>query len=324
MTYLHYIILLENRDREQHFSAGATRLYLKLLAMANGIANGGTWPVEFTRSDAYVAGACGCAANSMKSYREELKKRGLIGGEWGTAGRTSKGIYRLVGEAVIVSEFDTFSPNNLSNSDTISPNNLSEFDTISEVNVSEFDTISPKNPLNVSGNVSKFDTLEEEEDKESIGAALAASPALTTGKKFSAKNPKKGPKKTGAMAEEIAALELPHPGAGFASLWALFLTGSKQLGKSLNAHQMALLKLGRKPEAFAIVMLEAAIQGDWVGVENPGTARAFEEWLAQQAKAPAPATAAHPEPELNLAFIAEQEAAAATARTARFNRYAAV
>ncbi|MBO2009204.1 hypothetical protein J4E00_09075 [Siccationidurans soli] len=95
-------------------------------------------------------------------------------------------------------------------------------------------------------------------------------------------------KKAGATPEEIAALELPHPGEEFANLWAMFLTGSKQSGKSLNAHRMALLKLGRKPEAFAIVMLEAAIQGDWSGVENPGTARAFEEWQVQQAKAPAP------------------------------------
>jgi hypothetical protein len=49
-----------------------------------------------------------------------------------------------------------------------------------------------------------------------------------------------------------------------------------------------LTKLGNKPEGFAIVMLEAAIQGNWSGVENGGTAKAFEEWQAAQARQPAP------------------------------------
>ena len=331
MTYLDFINLFNRYDREQRFSDGATRLYVKLLDVANGMRPaGGPWVSDFQRSDGYIAAVCGWSGNTVKKHRKELLGRGLVSGDFGGAGRSSSGKYRLYYPGKNVSNVDTISPGNVSDVDIFNSGIVSTFDTFTPVNISDVDTISPENALNVSRNVSNVDTLYIEEENKSIGAAAAALPTPSLGVKPSAKTPKKGakqtPKKAGATAEEITALCLPHPGADFARLWALFLTGSSQQGKSLNAHRMALAKLGRKPEGFALVMLESAIERDWVGVENPGTARAFEEWQAQQTKQPAPAppAAAQPEPELNLDFIAQQEADAAQRREARLNRYATV
>ena len=78
----------------------------------------------------------------------------------------------------------------------------------------------------------------------------------------------------------MATLALPHPGAAFADCWATFRTGPKQVKKLLSAFMLMLSKLGKYPEGFAVVMLEAAIQGDWSGVENDSTARKFTEWQA--------------------------------------------
>jgi hypothetical protein len=79
-----------------------------------------------------------------------------------------------------------------------------------------------------------------------------------------------------------------------------------------------LKKLGKHPAGFAVVMLEAAIQGNWSGVENAGTARAFTEWQAEQARQPtlrpmpAPLPSAGPAPrttpDYNPEVVAERQA----------------
>lgn len=138
-------------------------------------------------------------------------------------------------------------------------------------------------------------------------------------------SPKKGKGKNTAKpeatAEEIAALPLPHAGAEFAELWTNFLKGSKQAGKTLYAFQLMLKHLGKKPEAFACVMLERATVGNWQGVENPGTARDFQEWQAEQARRPTPAPPSGPPVEaaspVNPEAIAEKNTRAAADLAAR-------
>lgn len=311
VTYLDYIIFFNQCDREQRFSDGATRMYVKLLDVANTVrVNGGQLLGDFQRSDGYMESVCGWSTNTLKKHRAELVSRGLLSGDFGQAGRNSSGKYHLIHPT-----------ENVSTSDTISADNLSNIDTIPLVNLSDVDTISPETPLNVSGNVSNVDTLYKEEDKENKGAAHAASPARASAKKSSAEKPST----SGPSEQEIAALALPFSGAEFADLWATFRHGAKQAKKERSAFELMLKKLGKYPEAFAVVMLESAIQGGWSGVENPGTPRAYEEWAAQQTRAPLPSTTgahASPAPELNLEFIAEQEAEEARERAEHFERFA--
>lgn len=103
--------------------------------------------------------------------------------------------------------------------------------------------------------------------------------------------PARRSKKPEATADEVAALSLPHPGDAFAQRWATFRAGPKQAKKPLSAFELMLTKLEKYPEAFAVEMLEAAIQGNWQGVENDGTAQKYLDWQTRQAKAPAPLTA---------------------------------
>lgn len=161
--------------------------------------------------------------------------------------------------------------------------------------------------------------------KTKDNAASAGERVLSSEKKAS----KRG-KKEGADFAEIAALPLPHAGPEFADAWQTFYTqNTKQAGKPLTAFELMLKKLGKRPVGFAIAMLEAAIQGDWSGVENPGTARAFDTWQAEQASrppAPLPLAPAVQEEELDepaRQFRAEQAEKAAAARTAHFARWAA-
>jgi hypothetical protein len=307
VTYLDYIILFQKLDRESAFSPGATRLYLKLLDVANGIASGDAWPKQFAKSDPYMAAVCGCAKNPLKKHIDALEACGLIDTIPGGQGRGITRTYRLL------------DGNKVSIIDTLQVEKVSDSDTMPALKVSEIDTITAENGNKVSGKVSIIDTPYREEERESIGAAVAASPAPASVKKSSTKTPKK----TGATTEEKAALPLPHHGTEFAQLWATFRNGGKQAKKPLSAIELMLAKLGKKPEAFAIVMLEDAIQGDWSGIENGGTARRFEEWQAQQAKQPTAAPTAQPlpTPEVDEDFLAEQQAREDAARAQRLARY---
>lgn len=159
--------------------------------------------------------------------------------------------------------------------------------------------------LNTKGNTSENDT-----------AAIAAGGVLISEKKAAGK----AGKKSVATSAEIAALELPHAGPEFAEAWRTFSTANtKQAGKPLTAFELMLKKLGKHPAGFAVVMLEAAIQGNWSGVENAGTARAFAEWQAEQARQPAaprplsapPLTTGPPPrttPDLNPEVVAQRQA----------------
>jgi hypothetical protein len=307
MTYLDYIVLFEKHDLKQCFSGNTTRLYLKLLHLANLLG----WPTEFAKSDRYVAAVCGYATNTMKDCRAQLVARGLLAIVPGGAGRGDTTNYTLLG------------PDKVSNSDTLSAEKVSNFDTLNSDKVSNSDTLSAEK---VSEKVSNFDTPSIDKENNTSNAASAASVGPSSAKKSTTKKPKKA----GADFAEIAALPLPHLGHEFAEAWLTFYTtNTKQAGKPLTAFELMLKKLGKRPEGFAVVMLEAAIQGDWSGVENPGTARAFTTWQAEQAirpLAPLPTPPGGEPEELDEAarqFRAEQAEKAAAARTAHFARWAA-
>jgi hypothetical protein len=148
-------------------------------------------------------------------------------------------------------------------------------------------------------------TNKNERIKEDNKAANAATPTPSSLEhtelapptaSSSAKATSKKIRRVGATADEVTALLPPHPGDKFAELWTKFHTSPQHAKKALSAFEMMLTKLGKYPEEFALVMLESAIQGGWSGVENPGTARAYEQWQADQATRPPAPTIALPVP----------------------------
>lgn len=308
MTYLDYIVFFEKLDRQQAFSGNATRLYLKLLALANEIG----WPAEFAKPDPYVSAVCGFSRNTMRECRAQLATRGLVSIVPGGSGRGDATNYKLLGR------------DKVSKSNTLQPEKVSNSDTLNSSKVSKPDTLQPENGQKGSGKVSDFDTPYIDKEKESSSAASAAtSPSSLSSEKAA---PKK-PRAKGASHEEIAALPLPFTGADFAEAWRTFYTSNtKQAGKALTAFGLMLKKLGKYPEGFAVLMLERAIMSNWQGVEHGGTPRDFAEWKAEQARQPPapPPTTGQPISltlELNEEFEAEQRArdqAEATERARQF------
>jgi hypothetical protein len=314
VTYLDYIVFFEKLDQRQAFSGNATRLYLKLLALANAIG----WPDEFAKSDPYMAGVCGFSINTMKDCRAQLVARGLLNITSGGTGRNAATTYQLIGVRK-ASNSDTLPNINPSNSDGFTAEvkeKESSFDGFSILNPSNSDRFTAENQLNQSENPSNFDTLYIDKENNTSSAASAAESGASVEKKAAGKKHKKA----GTTLADIEALDLPHGGAAFSEAWRTFYTtNTKQAGKPLTAFELMLKKLGKYPEGFAVAMLEAAIQGNWSGVENPGTARALTEWQAEQARLPSTRlTAALPttgppislELELNEEFEAQQRARA--------------
>jgi hypothetical protein len=330
VTYLDYIVFFEKCDHVQAFSGNATRLYLKLLHLANLVG----WPAEFAKPDPYVAAVCGFSLNTMKDCRSQLVVRGLLAIVPGGSGRGAVTTYQLLGIKK-VSNSDTLPAEKTMQRDASALDKASNFDTISPNKVSKNDILQPRMSEKVSENPSNFDTLNIDKENNNTSAAVAAEVGASFSNHVSAEQSATKPglskksKKNGASLAEIAALALPHAAPEFAEAWRTFYTeNTKQAGKPLTAFELMLKKLGKHPAGFAVVMLEAAIQGNWSGVENAGTARAFTEWQAEQARqptlrpmpaplpsaGPAPRTTPDYNPEVVAERQAQREAAAAASR----------
>lgn len=284
MNYIELINQFWQCDIEHSFNGSETRLYFYLLHTCNSL----RWKNPFTHSDAHLAAVSGMSVNTLKTARNRLKQAGLLEFTPGSQGRgqSHKALYKL-------SIFDTIP-------DTLSANSLTVFPRTS-------DSIN-KHKLNEEGSTARAATSTSGFEADSGSESKPEQPAS-----LPATKPTRSRKKPTATADEVAALPLPHPGEAFARLWVTFRSGPKQTPKPLSALELMLSKLGKYPEGFAIVMLEAAIQGNWSGVENGGTAKAYEEWQAAQARQPTPPKrpALPPiaaDPALNYDFLAEQEA----------------
>lgn len=255
---MNYIALL-NRfwqlRREVTFSSTEADLYFYLLEISNGL----NWKNPFQQSNKLIEATLNVSEKTLIAARNRLKQHGLL--DFTPGVKRSPTTYRLE----YVGEYTGKIPAH--------PGAIGE----------------------LSGGESGGNTpdINKHKQKEEERAAVAAPSALVENDgeegKSAAEKPKPASrtKKPKAAPDEVAALVLPHPGETFAACWATFRTGPKQAKKPLSAFTLMLSKLGKYPEDFAVVMLEAAIQGDWSGVENDGTARKFTEWQAQQASRPA-------------------------------------
>lgn len=324
------------------FSPLEAYLFLELVAICNDEG----WPAEFSASNGVLQAALGCSEQGLINARLRLERAGLVAFVSGNRRTPTRYQFAVQGSSELsqsTAKGSTHLSQSLADGSTQHPTEFSQ----SAPNGSSQDSTqfshSAQTPANGSmqgsseGSTEFSPFIKETKRKREKGAANAAAPAASFFEKEStppAASPSttaptsarpRSPKKAGATAEQLAALPLPHPGGEFAQLWATFRESPKQVGKALSAFELMLKKLGKYPEGFAIVMLERAIQGGWSGVENPGTAKAFEEWQAIQRRQPAPTTAPLPIPdlELNQAFVAQLAAQQAAQQAEHLARYAA-
>jgi hypothetical protein len=78
--------------------------------------------------------------------------------------------------------------------------------------------------------------------------------------------------------EEKAALSLPFSSQKFIDTWNALCEEKEWKKKTRNALQLALNKLGRYHEEFAIELIEKTIAGGWKGVVFDDTDAKYQEW----------------------------------------------
>lgn len=295
MNYIALINQFWQLRREVTFSSTEADLYFYLL----DISNGRNWKNPFQQSNSLICATIGVSEKPLITARNRLKQHGLI--DFTPGVKRSPSTYKLL---LLENTLENLHPNRGEYDSKSGSESGSECDSLSGGNPPDIN----KHKLKEEGSTASAASSTSSLEADSVGEPKSEKPvSLPTAK------PTRGKKKPTATADEVAALPLPHPGEAFAKLWATFRAGPKQTAKPLSALELMLSKLGNKPEGFAIVMLEAAIQGNWSGVENGGTAKAFEEWQAAQARQPTPPKrpALPPtatDPALNYDFLAEQEA----------------
>jgi hypothetical protein len=264
-------------------------LFFELVALCNDEG----WPTEFSATNNVLRAALNCSEPGLIKARKRLVETGLLLFTEGQNRRPTayrfcspKGLTDLsVAATEIASQPLTEDATEFSVSP---PKSLTECS--NQLRVQEGKHLTEY----LTEGLTQFSPLYKEQTKikRESSAALAAAPALTSEKKRESKSAKKPT----ATTAQIAALPLPHLGTEFAELWATFYSANThQVGKPLTAFGLMLKKLGKYPEGFAVLMLERAIQGNWSGVENAGTTRAFTEWQAEQARqSPPPPTTTRP------------------------------
>lgn len=120
---------------------------------------------------------------------------------------------------------------------------------------------------------------QEDKKKEDINSFKKETPKGV--KKESSSNPTS--KKTSPQPPSLA---MPFGSSEFARTWETLREQPKWKGKTANALQMSLNKLGRYDEAFAIGLMEDAIERGWQGVVFSDTDEKYRQWKEKRAGAP--------------------------------------
>jgi len=268
---MNYIALLNQfwrLRREVPFSSAEADLYFYLLDISNGL----NWKNPFQQSNALICATIGVSEKPLITARNRLKQHGLI--DFTPGVKRSPSTYKLL----LLENLQPIREECDSKSGSVSG--------------SECDSLSGENPPDINKHKLKEEKAASA-DSPSSSLKAEAKPEIAALPVSPAKPPR-SPKKPKAQADEVAALPLPYPGNEFAQRWATFRASPKQAKKPLSAFELMLTKLAKYPEGFAVVMLERAIQGDWSGVENDGTAKAYAEWQTEQARRPTPLPAPAP------------------------------
>lgn len=92
-----------------------------------------------------------------------------------------------------------------------------------------------------------------------------------------AKNSKKR-RKVAQKEETDEELTLPFSSEPFCETWNMLLQMPKWKGKQIQSLQLALKKLARYEEEFAIYLMELAITNNWQGVIFLDTDAKYQQW----------------------------------------------
>ncbi len=277
VTYLDLVNIFWRKHLEHSFTPNEVAVWFHLLHRCNSL----SWKNPFNLSKGWLQLEMKLKTEKpLDTARNALREAGLIDFKNGQ-GRGITTEYTIVG-------LTTQAENPTEKGNKNNPFSGAFYDDLPEK--------APENPTEKGNknNPNKGGTTidrEKEEDEEGSSAASAATPSAASPSSFlegsqPAVSPKKpaAKKKKAASPEEVEALDLPHQGKEFADLWAGFVAGPKQQGKSLLAFRLLLKKLAKYEEGFAIVMLEKAIEGNWSAVEYESTPDAYTKWQADQGR----------------------------------------
>lgn len=114
---------------------------------------------------------------------------------------------------------------------------------------------------------------ENENENESV-VELKIEKGVTGEKEVKKKKSKK----------DIAELQFPFTSKEFIDNWTFLIDMPKWKKKIPHSLQLALNSLGKYHEAFAIELIQKAIENNWQGVTYPDTDEQYQKWLGRNGK----------------------------------------
>ena len=249
---------------EHRLTASDTRLYFYLLHTCNQLG----WKMPFGHSDRHLAALIDLSVSTVRSSKIRLQQRGLIIFTVPLVkSKAFEGQSQYSFPTVL--KISTVSGTVLSTDVSTVPSTVSS--TNNKLNKTKLkDNINPYNPLFENSEKGKFfenDFKDEKNIKKSSDDILVLSEAKKSERRRKV-----------AQKEKDMELILPFSSESFCETWNMLLQMPKWKGKQIQSLQLALKKLARYEEEFAIYLIELAITNNWQGVIFLDTDAKYQQW----------------------------------------------
>lgn len=250
---------------EHGLTASDTRLYFYLLHTCNQLG----WKMPFGHSDRHLAALTELSVSTVRSSKIRLQQRGLITFTVPLVkSKAFEGQSQYCFPTVL--KISTVPGTVLSTDVSTVPSTVSSTNNkLKETKLK--DNINPYSPLFENSKKSKF--LENQfEGEKGIQKTSNDSLVLSEPQK-----PKKR-RKVAQKEEKDLVLTLPFTSESFLEKWNMLLQMPKWKGKQIQSLQLALKKLARYEEEFAIYLIELAITNNWQGLIFIDTDAKYQIW----------------------------------------------
>ena len=265
MNYIELINHFWRCNMEHRLTASDTRLYFYLLHTCNQLG----WKMPFGHSDRHLAALTDLSVSTVRSSKIRLQQRGLITFTVPLVkSKAFEGQSQYSFPTVL--KISTVPVTVLSTDVNTVPGTVSS--TNNKLNKTKLkDNINPYNPL--FENSEKGEFLETNfKGKKSIKKTSNGILVLPEAKKS------KKRRKVAQKEETDMELVLPFSSESFFETWNMLLQMPKWKGKQIQSLQLALKKLARYEEEFAIYLIELAITNNWQGVIFLDTDAKYQQW----------------------------------------------
>ena len=251
MSYIGYINQFWKCNLEHQFTASDTRLFFYLLHTCNQLG----WKMPFGHSDRHLASSTGLSVPTVRDCKNRLQKRGLLVCD----------IPKIKSKSFVGQSQYWFPTVQNSCTDGCT------------VPFTDGCTDGCTVPL-TNNRLNRLDKTRQEYNSKPLYPFLQKNDFIENYSKVEKEKKEGKRRKVPPKEEKDSGLVFPFSSKPFSEAWEMLLQMPKWENKQSQSLKLALKKLSRYDEAFAIDLVEMAITNDWQGLIFQDTDFKYQQW----------------------------------------------